>query len=225
MIERIKEFVKKYSHVWTVSYVLIYMPWFLWLESTVTPDSQYYNIHIWLDDIIPFSEYFVVPYLLWFLYVPISMGYIALKSRDEFYKASAYLFIGMSICLFICTIWPNGQDLRIENLDIDKNIFTQLVGYIYHADTNTNVFPSIHSYNSFAIFMMLFESKHISGKFRMPVIIGAGVLTALIITSTVVLKQHSIVDAIGGVVLGVIMYGLVYRVNWKKLFKKNENLG
>ncbi len=220
MFEKVKKFIIEHRHVWTVSYVLLYMPWFLWLEGKVTPESSYYNIHIWLDDIIPFNELFVVPYILWFLYVPISMAYIALKSRDEFYKASAYLFIGMSICLFICTVWPNGQDLRIENLDIDKNIFTRIVGMIYHADTNTNVFPSIHSYNSFAIFMMLLESKFVSGKFRMPVLTGCGVLTTLIIVSTVVLKQHSIVDAIGGVVLGIIMYILVYKVKWKKLFGK-----
>ncbi|MBQ8730817.1 MAG: phosphatase PAP2 family protein, partial [Lachnospiraceae bacterium] len=219
MIDKIKLFFGKYYHVWTVAYVLIYMPWFMWLEATVTPESNYYNIHVWLDDIIPFNEVFVVPYLLWFLYVPISMGYIAFKSRKEFYEASAYLFIGMSICLFICTIWPNGQDLRIENLDVNKNIFTQLIGIIYHTDTNTNVFPSIHAYNSFAIFMMLFESKYITGKFRTPVIIGCGVLTTLIIVSTVVLKQHSIVDAIGGVALGIIMYVLVYKINWKKIFK------
>ncbi|MBE5940349.1 MAG: phosphatase PAP2 family protein [Lachnospiraceae bacterium] len=222
MKDKIKFIIKKYGHVWTASYIFLYLPWFLWLERTVTPQSDYFNIHIWIDDIIPFNEVFVIPYLLWFLYVPVSMAYIALRSKKEFYKASIYLFVGMSICLFICTIWPNGQDLRIENLDVNKNIFTAIVGMIYHSDTNTNVFPSIHSFNSFAIFMMLFKSEYISGKFRKPVLISTGILTALIIASTVILKQHSIVDAIGGVGLGIIMYILVYVINWKKLFKKSK---
>ena len=70
MIERLYfmiEKLKRYSHIWILSYAFIYLPWFSYLEKTVTRD--YYVIHTALDDLIPFSEYFIVPYLLWFVYV------------------------------------------------------------------------------------------------------------------------------------------------------------
>ena len=57
MIERLYfmiEKLKRYSHIWILSYAFIYLPWFSYLEKTVTRD--YYVIHTALDDLIPFSE-------------------------------------------------------------------------------------------------------------------------------------------------------------------------
>lgn len=51
-------------------YVFIYMPWFFTLEHFIQPDMP--GIHILntpLDDKIPFCEYFIIPYILWFFYV------------------------------------------------------------------------------------------------------------------------------------------------------------
>ncbi|MRN26702.1 phosphoesterase, partial [Romboutsia ilealis] len=36
-------FIKKYKHAWVFSYILIYMPWFMYLEKHVT--SDYHVIH------------------------------------------------------------------------------------------------------------------------------------------------------------------------------------
>ena len=55
MIEKLK----RYSHIWILSYAFIYLPWFSYLEKTVTRD--YYVIHTALDDLIPFSEVFYRP--------------------------------------------------------------------------------------------------------------------------------------------------------------------
>ena len=63
--------LKKYGHIWTLGYAFIYLPWFFHLEKTVTRD--YAVMHTVLDDYIPFIEYFIIPYLLWFVYVGGSM--------------------------------------------------------------------------------------------------------------------------------------------------------
>ena len=47
---------------------------------------------------------------------------------------------GMTICLLIYTIFPNGHDLRIDS-GIRDNIFINLVNFIYNNDTPTNVCP------------------------------------------------------------------------------------
>ena len=212
-----KKFLHKYRHAWTLLYVFIYMAWFMWLERTITPDTPYTNIHVWIDDYIPFCEWFIIPYVLWFLYIPLVMGFVFFTSRSEFYKASAYMFIGMSICLFICTVWPNGQDLRMDEFT-RNNICTRIISFIYTADTNTNVFPSIHVFNSVGAVILIFKN-HILKKYKW-VKIGSIVLSTLIILSTMFLNQHSIVDVIGGLVLGAIMYLLVYGIKWSKIRKK-----
>ena len=63
-IERIKKLIKDYRHAWVLLYGLIYMPWFVYLEGRT--DVHYFLIHSPIDDYIPFIEYFIVPYLLWF---------------------------------------------------------------------------------------------------------------------------------------------------------------
>ena len=62
-----KEFIRKYKHAWVFLYGLIYFPWFFWLEQRHV--SGYHLIYASLDRKIPFCEYFIIPYLLWFAYV------------------------------------------------------------------------------------------------------------------------------------------------------------
>ena len=54
-----KEFIRKYRHAWILSYGLIYITWFMYLERTVR--TQYHVMHVALDDYIPFNEYFIIP--------------------------------------------------------------------------------------------------------------------------------------------------------------------
>lgn len=213
-----KAFLKRNSHAWTLLYFFLYMQWFMWLENTITPDTSFTNLHVALDDMIPFCEYFIIPYLLWFLYIPLVLAVIFFTSRKEFYQASAYLFIGMSICLLICTLFPNGQDLRIEHFERD-NIFTDIMGIIYEADTNTNVFPSIHVFNSVGAFIILCKSSLLKNKKWIKVC--SGILSILIILSTMFLKQHSVIDVIGGIILGALMYIIVYVINWSRVVSGN----
>ena len=78
----LKNLVKKYGHVWVMGYILIYLPWFYYLERTVSGD--YIVTHAGLDDLIPFNEYFIVPYLLWFLYVSGAVLFFFFTSREEY---------------------------------------------------------------------------------------------------------------------------------------------
>ena len=58
------ELFNRYKHVWILSYFIIYLTWFGYLERTVT--THYHLIHLPIDDYIPFCEYFVIPYIMWF---------------------------------------------------------------------------------------------------------------------------------------------------------------
>ena len=60
-------------------------------------------MHTTLDDLIPFNEYFIVPYLLWFLYVAAAIAYFFFTSKDDYYRLCTFLFTGMTISLLVCT--------------------------------------------------------------------------------------------------------------------------
>ncbi|MDO4438973.1 MAG: phosphatase PAP2 family protein [Eubacteriales bacterium] len=184
---------------------IVYLVWFFILEQKVT--DNYHIIHVGLDDYIPFVEYFIVPYLLWFVYVFAVWAFLLFKDREMFKKLSIFLFSGMFFSLFVCTIYPNGTDFR-PVIDPEKNIFAFLVYKLYGIDTPTNVLPSIHVFNSIAVHIAILKSKCFEKK---PVIKwGSLVLCISICLATVFLKQHSSVDVIAAGFLAYVVYGIVY---------------
>ncbi len=119
-----------------------------YLEKKITMETP--NLHIInnaIDDMIPFCVYFIIPYMLWFIYVIGACIYMLFKASDtEFLRFALCLTIGMSVSLLICMIYPSGLTLRPN--DVPDNFFGMLLNTIYASDTPTNVFPSIHVYNS-----------------------------------------------------------------------------
>jgi len=220
-----KDFLQKYKHAWVLLYFIIYLIWFTYLEQRT--QVEYYPMHMRLDDVIPFCEYFIIPYLLWFVFIAATMTYFFFTSVEDFYKCCALLFTGMTICLLIYTFFPNEQNLRPATFT-EQNLFTDLVQMIYNIDTSTNVCPSIHVLNSIGVFASICESRNL--RKHKWVIVSSGVLALSICMSTVFLKQHSMVDVLCGAGLAIALYALVYRINYPKLFanwsefqKKNSN--
>lgn len=205
-----KAFFQKYKHAWVLLYAFLYLPWFFWLESRT--NLPYHVIHVWLDDKIPFVEYFIVPYLLWFVYVAAVFLYLFFKgTKQEFYRYCAFLFTGMTLFLVISTIYPNGHLLRPTEFP-RHNIFTFAVQILYQTDTPTNIFPSIHVFNSIAAHRALVNNPRLG---RNRLIRGASlVLMVSIILATMFLKQHSALDVMAGIVLGTLMDQIVYRMEF-----------
>lgn len=200
-----KALIHKFSHAWVLLYVFLYMPWFAWLERTVT--GNYYVIHSVFDDYIPFCEYFIIPYLMWFLYITVTLGYFFFCDKKGFYKVTALMFSGMTIFLIICTVFPNGLNLRPVVFEHD-NIFVDLVRQLYRTDTPTNVLPSLHVYNSICCYLAIADSQKLQQ--HRSIRQGSLILTTLIVLSTMFLKQHSVVDVIAGFVMAYFIYQLVY---------------
>ena len=205
----VNEFIAKYKHGLLLLYFLIYLPWFGYLEENVT--THFHVIHVALDDKIPFCEYFIIPYMLWFAYVASGIAYFFFKNKSEYYKLCAFLFTGMTIFLVISTVYPNGHYLRPTTFERD-NIFVQAVQWLYSTDTPTNLFPSIHVYNSLGINMAVWHSENF--KKNKPVRYGSAILCISIILSTMFLKQHSVFDVVTGIVLAAFMFSLVYARSW-----------
>lgn len=207
----IQNIYQKYKHLLLLLYFPFYLVWFAYLEKTVT--KHFHVIHMDIDDYIPFCEYFIVPYLLWFAYIAVVIVYMGLKDKKEFQNMCAFLFTGMTIFLIVSTIYPNGHMLRPTSFERD-NIFTQLCAMLYQTDTATNLFPSIHVYNSIGVHLALIHSE--KTKNRKGICLTSAVLMVSIILSTVFLKQHSMFDLITGLVLAIIVNFFVYIRSWEK---------
>ena len=201
--------IKKYKHFLpVVVYGIFYLKCFQYLETHIT--KGYHLIHTPFDDMIPFCEFFVIPYFMWFGYIAWSVLYFGFcnKNRREYYQLIINLGIGMTAFLVISYLYPNGQNLR-PTVFPRENIFTDLVRGLYLTDTPTNVFPSIHVYNSVAVAVAVEHSEQLKNRpvFR-NVCLG---LTVLIVFSTMFLKQHSVSDVCCALVMNAGTCMLLYR--------------
>lgn len=212
-----RTYYNKYKHALPlILYGIIYMQWFAYLERTVT--SNYRLIHFRPDDYIPFCEVFVIPYLLWFAYVAAVVIYFFFKDKDDYFRACAFLFTGMTIFLIISTLWPNGHDLRPAVMPRD-NIFTRLTAMLYRTDTPTNLWPSIHVYNSLGCHIAVMRSARLEHK--KGIRIGSFVLCVSIVLSTMFIKQHSVFDVTTAFIMAAVMYVIVYRFDILLNFYRN----
>lgn len=201
------QFIRKYRYRCALCYSALYLFWFRLLEKTITDSSRYHIMHCRLDDMIPFLPVFVIPYLLWFLYVGGALIYLDRRDADESTRLGIFLAAGMTICLAICTLYPNGTDFRVS-ADPENGLLSLLTALIQLADTPTNVFPSIHVYNAVGVNAAIWRSRSFRDKPRCRLF--SLLLMLAICCSTVFLKQHSLLDVAGAGILAYFMDLAVY---------------
>ncbi len=212
-------FLKRYRHGWILpAYACLYLPWFMHLERTVT--KHYHLIHMRADDLIPFNEIFIIPYFLWFLYISTTVLYFLFTNKYDFYRICLFLFTGMTIFLIVSTVYPNGHHLRPASFTRD-NVFTQMVASLYRTDTSTNLFPSIHVYNSLGAHFAVLNSERLTNKKWIR--FGSLILCVSIILSTVFLKQHSVFDVITAFIMAAVMYAVVYFMDFSTYTERRRS--
>lgn len=213
------EKLKNYKHGLLLLYFPFYLAAFAYLEKRV-PD----NVHIIncaIDQYIPFIEVFIIPYLLWFAYIAVAGIYFFFKEKDSFCKLMYCGMIGMTIFILVSYIYPNGLELRPDTFT-RNNIFIELTKMVYSMDTPTNVLPSIHVFNSMAVYFAVKNSPKLrENKFARA---GAFLMTFSIILSTMFLKQHSVVDVLTALILSCLSYELIYNERIEKIREGLEEL-
>lgn len=216
-MEKFKLIIKKYKHAVLVLYFLLYMPYFTFLNTFTPTRKDVTVIYSRLDDYIPFAEFFVIPYFIWFVYIAAGYIFLLLTSREEFVRLCIFLYTGMTLCLLIYTVFPNCQQLRVDYETLGRNnILIEAIRSLQSMDTPYNVFPSIHCLNSIGMHIAIAKSNKIN-KHRNIIVWSSFLLMILIILSTVFVKQHSILDIFAAIALSVPLYFLAYKPKLKFL--------
>ena len=84
--------IKKYRHGFIIAiYFVAYLILFGYLEQR--PVRAYHVVHTVFDDMIPFCEIFIIPYLLWFPYVVMTVVYFLFrnKNKKEYFRSALEL--------------------------------------------------------------------------------------------------------------------------------------
>ena len=209
-------YIKTNRHVWLVLWLPIYLVLFFLAEHLVT--DKYFVSYLPLDNKIPFVDYFVVPYVLWFPFLFGTGIYFLVMDSEYFKKYMYFLMIGFTVSIVFCMLFPNGQDLRPEIFPRD-NVFTRLIALLYSADTNTNVIPSMHVIGVVAASAAVLQSPSIKNRW---ITVSTVVLGLLINASTILIKQHSILDIFAAAALCVPIFFIVYGKDIKLRLKSKN---
>lgn len=193
-----------------IGYFILYF-----LTENLIPAEKCTPVHMWLDDVIPFCEWFLIPYVFWYALIVISLGYFLLYNVDSFKRLQTFIIVTQVVAMVIYILFPSRQDLRPTVFPRD-NFLTQCVALLYSADTNTGVCPSLHVAYSIGIASVWLKEKKISKWWKSFVIVAV----ILICLSTMFIKQHSAVDFFAALPVCLLAEGIVYgRDYWKPQFK------
>ena len=189
-----------------VGYFILYF-----LTENLIPPERCAPIHCWLDDVIPFNEYFVLAYTFWYVLLFCSLLYFFLYDTESFASLQTYIIVTQVAAMAIYILFPSRQDLRPEVFPRD-NFLTHVMAFIYDFDTSTGVCPSLHVAYSLGIASVWRKKPDVPGWIKVFVYIAAG----LISISVTFVKQHSALDILAALPVCLLAEGIVFwRSYWK----------
>lgn len=206
--ETIGNYIKAHKYMLLTLYAPVYLAGFFLMEKLVPEGVDYWVSYCPLDDMIPFNEYFVVPYYLWYPLLFAVGIYLMIKDVPEFKRYMLCIITGFTFSILFCIAFPNGQNLRPEIFARD-NLFTDMVKLIYAADTNTNVLPSVHALGAIFAAVSLCRSRALKQKW---IKISTSLLAAIICMATCFIKQHSVLDVVASIMVCAVIYS-IYGIN------------
>ena len=189
-------------------------PWFFlmyYLTENLIPPEKCTIVWSPLDDLIPFNQYFVIPYAGWYLLLIFSLIYFALYKPKSFVQLSSYIIITQVVAMAIYILFPSCQNLRPTSFPQDT-ILTRIMGYIYATDTNTCVCPSLHVAYSLGMASVWLRQRYVHLSLRLCIAIFCG----LICISVAFVKQHSVLDIAAALPLGLLAEYLVFYHKWRR---------
>lgn len=192
----------KKSKIILLIFSLIFYQCFIYFITKFTPFE--FNVLVSsIDSRIPFVSIFVYFYIGWYLmlfFVP----FIFYKHDElNFNKYILATFISITVCGIIYFCFPT---LIIREPIAVNNITTFLIDLIYKLDTPAlNCLPSMHCLISFLFMIYSTLSKKLPTQYKCFI----NVFSILVVVSTVLIKQHFIIDVVTALIISIIISVIV----------------
>ena len=142
-----------------------------------------------VDHWIPLVPEFIVFYMIGYLFVLVPCALV--RERKAFFAATVVFCLMLSVSFLIFRYAPIHMEKTVA---AGSDWFSRLARFQQTKDTAYNNFPSLHvALNVFAYCLIAWQARRIS-LWWLP-------LPLLIVSSTLLVKQHLLVDVIGGLAL------------------------
>lgn len=203
----------KYLFAWVGYFIMFF------LTERLIPYEKCYPIHCKIDDIIPFCEIFIIPYVGWYFLIVGSLIFFALYNPKNFENMMKFIIVTQIVAMIIYIAFPNRQDLRPEFFTRD-NIFTDITKALYFIDTSTNVCPSLHVAYSIGIASTWLKEKSATIKMKIFIVI----ICILICVSVAFVKQHSVIDILAALPVCILAEFIAFWDKYKNNIKNKQKI-
>ncbi len=205
----------RFSHVKLLAGWLVYFALYFLTENLI-PLERCHVIHGFLDDVIPFSEVFVIFYVGWFFLVAGSLAYTFFYDVERFRQLQVFLMITQAVAMLCYIVYPNVQDLRPAVFP-RQNVFTWVLGIIYAFDTPTGVCPSLHVAYSLGILSVALKDKELKKWIKAALTL----FVLLVCVAVCFVKQHSSIDVLAALPVCLLAEILVFGKDyWKPKWRR-----
>lgn len=201
------ELKKKYKYgIFLLSFLIGHSVVYFLIQKFVT---RWHYISLPLDYKIPFVKFFVIPYVLWYVYVVATFLYLLIVSTEEFKKATLLFLMGDILSLMIYVIYPTAIDFRPDTIE-GSGALLELVRVIYMNDRPANVCPSLHCYVSLVMNLAILKTQYLTGVKGIIIKVASCILMFSICLSTFFIKQHSVIDFVVALIMVICLYPIAY---------------
>lgn len=213
---KIKDYIKNHKYVWLLAYWPIHGLWYAILQQTTMARAPYPIVSD-IDYLIPFCEWMILPYVMWYLQLASTLLFVFWTNPKGAVRAAVLIMGGCFVAMLLCTAVPMYFDRTGMVMYQNDNLLTDLVKLLQGFDAPTTILPSMHVYVTWACHIVLCKEPWVAGKRLLK---GASAFLSLTVTaSTMLIKQHSAWDALSAGALLLIMYLVAYKLQHKSLMK------
>lgn len=179
------------------------------IPKIIVNSENLHYLHIALDDLIPLFSPSIIIYFL--AYVQWFFAICVLLKQETIlgYRISTAIIIGSLIGFAAFVIYPTAI---IRPTIKVNNIFDQILSTTYLVDSVVNACPSFHCFCSTITIHILYRSKDINKKIS----ILNFIFSVLVYASTLLTKQHYIIDIPFGILLADISVLISSKIYFKQ---------
>ena len=173
----------------------------------------HHNIETGVDRSIPFVPEFLVIYFGCYLFWAVNYILIARQDRRSVYQFFTGDFISRCVCLVSFLAFPT---TNTRPLITGSGLWNQAALWLYSIDAADNLFPSIHCLVSWFCYLGIRGRKEIPRWYQSV----SMVIAILVFASTLLTKQHVIVDVAGGILLAEFCFFIGRKTDLYRIYER-----
>ena len=173
----------------------------------------HHNIETGVDRRFPFVPEFLVIYFGCYVFWAVNYILIARQDRRSVYQFFTGDFISRCVCLVSFLAFPT---TNTRPLITGSGLWNQAALWLYSIDAADNLFPSIHCLVSWFCYLGIRGRKEIPRWYQSV----SMVIAILVFASTLLTKQHVIVDVAGGILLAEFCFFIGRKTDLYRIYER-----